>query len=251
MVFLGCLCLMLGLLLALAGRRVGRVIAALAAAAAGAAAAPLVVQLVHFRGIWIVALAGVVTAGLFGFLLTRLLWAALLGLALGVAVLVFWAGFPGPTTQPTGADRQVQVKDLSGWFGLAGAWVGDWAKALWLRRPVLVVAALLLPVAFCVGLELFFPRSVLIFITAVVGAALAVGGAGLVAEAIRTGLLRAWAGRPAILAGLAGAVAVLGVSWQVRGQWRDARRRREAKEAEGGGGGARRLAGKADAQEGE
>ena len=243
LVLAGCICVLLGLLLVLVGRHVARVVAALAAAAAGAAAAPLIAQAVGFRNVWVVGLAALVSGGLFGFILARFLWAALPGLALGFAVLAICPGPPGAASRPAGDDHGPQADGLRAAPAASVTAVADWAMALGRRRTVLVVAALLLPVALCVGLELFFPRSVMIFATASAGAVLTVGGARLLARAARWEQLKAWAGRPVVLGAAVGGLALVGVVWQYSRQSREVRRR-EAAATEGGEGGEAAPAGR-------
>ena len=216
-------CVVIGVLLAFHGRRVGRLVLAAFAAIAAAALAPLIARHGPFGNVWLVGAAGAVTAFLFALVLARLFWAITMGAVLGIAALgvVAHCAAGAVTTQPVWDDQPLET--FSAWFAAFGDYLVRWLGALWGHSPHLVAPATAVPIIVCVGVEMLLARSVVIFASATLGTAAAVGGACLLAWAFRPDWAGACLARADLLAAVAGGVALLGMAVQARGELRGAR----------------------------
>ena len=179
MIIAGVGALLLGLALLLRGAANGRVVLALAAAASAGAVASFVVRAIPSVKPydWVIGLSAAITVGLMTLVLSRLLWALMLGVLAGAitlgAVVYLHAGeVIEKPVWPAGA-----AENFAAWSVTLSEYVFRWARGLWAgeHKGRIGVAVALVAVGMVVGVLL--PRLALVLASSVLGSIGVVAGA--------------------------------------------------------------------------
>jgi len=221
-------CLLVGLAILLWGRTYARALMCIAGIAGGLALAAPVSRWLEVHPT-VVRVIGMVTLGLVGLVLARLIWALLAGALFGFAAECILLGRMSPDQRPT--FEAWSGGSLAGWAGGLGEFSLDTFVALWNDSEVMVLVVV--GCAFVVPLILALLRDRLarIFMTSLLGAAAAVLGpilaAAQLSESLWGGIWTHWY----VPAAVAAALMVFGFIHQYRGAMR-ADRSRDDREAE-------------------
>jgi len=221
---------LVGLLLVLWGRKLGRAFMVLAGAGAGFLLAPLLIarlnvpeNAVRFVAVFALAILALVAA--------RLVWAALagaLGLLIGIVGVSFRAGELVLQNRPA---EFAPADTFLAWLDTLGRYLGQWGQGLAQVLPPALYVFIGACAAVLFLLVLVWPRMGRVLMTALTGAALAVAGGLLVGGRFNANV---WAGAwtaPLVPAGVLGALALAGWIVQGRSEFKQARAAK-AKEAE-------------------
>jgi hypothetical protein len=200
---------------------------------------PLFIEYLPVKNVWAVGVAAAVTASLLALVLARLLWAVLLGAAVGIVALAWVAHAEAGVIEGAPAWEETELETFGAWCFVAADHLLKWLQALWRHAPVTVVLAAMAPVLLCVVVELLLPRSILILATGALGGSGAVAGAGLLVLALRADWARGWIDRVYIPAAVAAGLAAVGAVWQVRAELRERSAEKAEEEDETAPGGAR------------
>lgn len=181
-----------GLLLMLWGRALGRVILGIAAAAAGVLLiAPLLAQVQAIKSLGldfnIIRAAAGLLVGAAAMIGARLVWGAVGGAFFGIIVLALLLAFVWPTTQSTTAPAATRTAVHSALehptttapTGTLAAWSLDLAQSarhafmtLWNDKAGIIVLALVIPVGLPIFVGFIRPRLGVIFMTSLLGVTL-------------------------------------------------------------------------------
>ena len=222
---------LVGLLLVLWGRKLGRGFMVLAGAGAGFLLAPLLIARLNLpeNAVRFVAVFALAVLGLVG---ARLLWALLAGapgLLVGLAGVCYRSGELVLQHRP--AEFGPSQSFLQ-WMDSLGAYLGQWVR----EAAQVLPPALYVFVGACVAvpflLVLIWPRLGAVLMTALTGAALGVAGGLLLAGRMSAELWHQALAAPLVPAGLLGALALTGWIVQGRSEIKQARRMKEAEAEE-------------------
>jgi len=227
LVVAGAVCVAAGLALLIRGRANGRVILAVFAAGGAASAAPIVVEWVPLKNVWLTGASAAVAAGLLAFVLGRVLWALVLAAVVGTAALALAGWLSADAIADRPAWSEAPAETFGAWCRDGRDYLGAWVVAIWRHKASTVaLAAGLAAVALVVGLLL--PRAALVLTSSAVGASAVVGGAGMLLWAGEVAYAARWLNRPLAPAAAAGAMALFGVAAQACSEFRRSRAAREA-----------------------
>jgi len=241
------LCILGGAVLLLWGRSNGRVLLTFIAAGVGAACAQPIVHHTAYKNVWVVGLAGALTAGLVVFVLARLIWAALLGALLAAASLAVtgWVSPGAVAVPPAWADSPTAY--FSTWCLSLVGYGGRWLRCMGQESALALMLAGGVPALIGIGLGLFWPEAMLILVTSLLGAAALVTGVALGVWAGAPQWLVGWGTHMYIPAAAAGLLALIGLAVQTRAALRlaaEARRKKSGKEDQQAGQGQARPTGR-------
>jgi hypothetical protein len=230
LLLLAAACLVGGLILLLAGRRWGRVVLALALAGAGALLGPTIGRAAGWVQTGLVAFGAAVVCGLLGFVLARILWAAMLaGVAMILTVFLI-ALVAAPQIEQPPQLPETQPSDFAGWVEAVHEYTGQWAEAFWKKNTAIIsilgLAAVVVPIALCV----FLPEPLAILTSSVLGAIGTVTGVFLALWAYRPGLAGVWIEKYPVPLGLIGGLTLAGLGVQTISAIREHRRKKREAE---------------------
>ena len=174
----GAVAVVLGLGLVLAGRRLARLFIALVGAAAAVASVPLYIDLLPYHEYVPVAIGSAVAGLIVGLLLSRLVWAALLGTTVGMTAL--WAMIQRNAATATSRPAEWASYDLTTfakWLGAVADYHFRWFVSLWPQYNVTLALWVLLPALAFLVAGLVLPSGAIILMSSLLGAAAVVGGA--------------------------------------------------------------------------
>lgn len=214
-------CLVVGILLVVWGRLLGRGLLCLAGAAAGLAVGSALAR--HFG--WhptTPRMVSVMVLGLTGLALARLIWALLAGSIAAVAAGIILLGRL-PAQDVPAFDRSSET--LAGWVNAALHLLTDGVSALWVWNPAVTAGVLGLAACLPLVAMLVFGRGGRILMTSVVGAAAVMAGPIIAASRLQAGviawIIQNWWLLPAVFGPLAAFGMVVQYRAEIRAQRAD------------------------------
>lgn len=206
----------LGVVLLLWGRTVGRAVLGLACGAVAAFLAGGVIAAKFSFPLIPTQISVGISALVLGALLARGLWALLAGALLAAGALCgLWALVMSRSDVPV---FPPDAYTLEAWLRAVGALLGGMAQAMWDKQLLYLmltgIPAALIAIIVC----LLYPRAAVIAVTAILGGLLMTFGAGTFVVKLRSTLWESAADHPAVPGGVALLLALIGIVFQVRAE---------------------------------
>jgi hypothetical protein len=206
--------LLVGVLLALWGRTLGRIFLGLLAAAGGVAIGPAIAQRIGATT-WVVQVSAAISFAILAAILARALWALLAAgifAAGGLVVLAFRLGSALPKTAgPTSAPS-----DLAGAYQEYFRQLGEYFNSMWSNHSMSMMLVIGLAGGIPLVIGLIRPRLVAIFMTACIGGSMIAGGLWLAAYVLAEPLRPTLRSYSFIFGASAGGLAILSMVCQYR-----------------------------------